>query len=278
MRQVSGKPPKKYDLMKTLTWLSPLTVLKVGAFMTLRLGFTLFLAIIAFGLKSPAAFVKNINFGIAETTASPLYNSSNKKNPGILPDLFQQLAVELHGKSNITVTPRGRVAMMLLYGELDAYCYSRPDWLEHSSELHWSVPIFSDSNVLISRQETPAIKNYSDLKDKKVATVQGFQYPELEETFAANPLIRSDSVDVATTLKELELKRVDYALLNDLYFQYFKKNHPKVKLNEQFFVIRTFDVFCALSPKAAFTVPEFNAAVEKLKAKNKIQELIEKYK
>lgn len=246
--------------------------------MTLRLGFSLFLTVIAFGLKSQAAFAKNLNFGIAETTSSPLYNSSTKNKPGILPDFFQQLASELHGKSNITITPRGRIAMMLLYGELDAYCYSRPDWLEHSSELHWSVPIFSDRNVLVSRQETPAIKNYSDLKDKKVATVQGFQYPELEETFAANPLMRSDSVDVATTLEKLELKRVDYALLNDLYFQYFKKTHPKVRLNEKFFVIRTFDVFCALSPKAAFTVPEFNAAVEKLKTTKKIQELIEKYK
>jgi polar amino acid transport system substrate-binding protein len=237
-----------------------------------------FLSLIVFGLQCSAAFTKDLHFGIAETTSPPLFNSLAKSNPGILPDFFRLLAIELHGKPNMIVTPRGRIAMMLLYGELDAYCYSRPDWLEHSSELHWSSPIFSDRNILVSRAGTPVIKNYSDLKNKKVATVQGFQYPELEETLAANPLVRSDSVDVATTLEKLELNRVDYALLNELYFQYFKKTHPKAKLNEKFFVVRTFDVFCALSPRAAFTVPEFNAAIERLKSKNQIQKLIEKYK
>jgi|GEM_PF-6963676 len=243
----------------------------------MRSGIILFLS---FTVCCQLALGRDLVFGISETTSPPLYNSSphEKERPGILPELFHLLSQELHQKVDITVAPRGRVALMLLYGELDSYCYTRPDWLEHSSELSWSLPIFSDRNVLVARTETPMIKDYSDLKQKKVATVQGFQYPELEEPFFKGILQRSDSIDVATTMEKLELKRVDYAVMDELYFQFYKKTHPKNNLNKDVFAIRTFDVYCALSPKAPFTSKEFNNAIEKLKSTNQIQKLLDKYR
>jgi polar amino acid transport system substrate-binding protein len=224
-----------------------------------------------------------LEFGIAETTSPPLYfppeerKGKDSHHIGILNDIYQALAKELHQKANISPAPRGRVAMMLLYGEMDAYCYTRPDWLEHSSELHWSTPLFDDQNVIVTRKETPAVKEVHELTEKTVATVFGFRYPELGEPFASLNLTRSDSPDVGTTMTKLELKRVDYALMDDLFFKYYKKNHPKADLNESIYVIRSFEVFCAVSPKAPFTVKEFNGAIEKLKENHSIQKILEKY-
>lgn len=225
---------------------------------------------------------RHLEFGISETTSPPLYfppelRKGQKNSSGILNDIYLLLAKELHQKANVSMAPRGRVALMLLYGEMDVYCYSRPDWLEHSSELIWSVPLFDDRNVIATRKETPTIKDVHELSGKTVATVAGFRYPELGEPFASIQIDRSDSVDVGTTMTKLELKRVDYALMNELFLKYYRKNHPTSDLNENAYLVRSFEVFCALSPKAPFSAKEFNSALEKLKEDHSIQKILEKY-
>lgn len=221
---------------------------------------------------SSAQAADKIKFGLSASHSPPLlYKFENQNLPiatgGFLYENSVAIAEELHEDYSMVIVPRGRVPQELISGNLDLICHTSLDWNPpYKSNVEWSKPLHTFTKVLVSKSEIP----FSSVDQIPVATtlgtVEDFVYPDLEKRFAAKTLFHDNAPSVGANVTKLLGGRVEYIIMSELEFPYYKAKNPSLKRSS--FVFDKMDIRCALSRKSSLSLDRLNSAIDRLKERD----------
>jgi polar amino acid transport system substrate-binding protein len=125
------------------------------------------------------------------------------------------LATQVGAPAQFVVLPRARVQSAMEHGDIDVRCYAAQSWLPNQSgDYIWSVPLWFQRDLLISRKEHPAQIDPAQLPRQAIGTVLGYSYPTLQPLFDADQLQREDARNQEQVLEKLLAGRYRYAVSN----------------------------------------------------------------
>jgi polar amino acid transport system substrate-binding protein len=109
-------------------------------------------------------------------------------------------------------------------GEVDVRCYAAQSWLPHQSgDYLWSIPLFTQPDLLVTRNARPTAVNPADLPDQPIGTVLGYSYPALQPLFDTGQLHRDDARNQELVLEKLLAGRNRYAVSNQWSLDWFNQ-------------------------------------------------------
>ena len=120
-----------------------------------------------------------LRFSISDSWAMPMVQiEQGRPTQGILYDAMLSLATQVGMPAEFHVLARARVQNAMEHGEIDVRCYAAQSWLPNQSgDYIWSVPLWFQRDLLISRKEQPAQINPAQLPRQAIGTVLGGQLP-----------------------------------------------------------------------------------------------------
>ena len=157
-----------------------------------------------------------LRFVVADSWAMPMVQiERGRPTQGILYDMMLSLATQVGVPAQFHVLPRARVQNAMEHGEVDVRCYAAQSWLPNlSGDYIWSLPLFFQRDLLISRQDQPPSADPAHLPRQSIGTVLGYSYPTLQPIFDADRLWREDARNQEQVLDKLLAGRYRYAVSN----------------------------------------------------------------
>ncbi len=196
---------------------------------------------------------------------------------GLLKGFGDALAAELHLTPRYVAFPRKRVEDALAHGTADLLCDLRPEWLERQDWL-WSDAIFTNSLMIGSRRGVAPPADLAALRGKRLGTVLGYRYGELEQALGT-AFVRDEAVSDDINLSKLVRHRFDFMVTNSLYFDYQRKVHPDGRaLNPERYTIMSFDTYCALPAASRIGRARVNQAIAALRRNGTMQSILDRFR
>ncbi|HEY0061259.1 MAG TPA: ABC transporter substrate-binding protein [Telluria sp.] len=235
----------------------------------------IFLALLA--LLCPVS-AEPITFAVSTGSAMPMTQFRGETlQSGLLKDFGDALALELKREPRYLNLPRKRVEAALLDGQADLLCDLRPEWLDSKGWL-WTGTVFSNNMIIVSRADTPVLNKLSGLSRRRVGTLLGYRYPELERELGRD-FSRDDAATDDLNTSKLLGKRFDYMMSNSLYIDYQRLAHPQgFQLNAAVLTVRSFDTFCALPPHGRLQLDTVNRAIIALRQRGTMRAIYARYR
>lgn len=114
-------------------------------------------ALLGISLNAMAAQAP-LRFAVPDSWAMPMVQlQGGRPTQGILHDVLLSLATQVGAPAQFVVLPRARVQSAMEHGDIDVRCYAAQSWLPNQSgDYIWSVPLWFQRDLLISRKEQPA--------------------------------------------------------------------------------------------------------------------------
>lgn len=221
-----------------------------------------------------------ILYGFNDSNSPPFVFSDNStKPPTVKGGLFFDLALAVGKKLNrplkFILLPRNRLDVALANGDIELICYNSEEWVgKYAKDYYWSIPIFKQSNYVVSNRITTnniKMKSIDDLKGKTIGTALGFVYPSLTKYFKEGSVIREDVVSGSANIAKLNAQRVSFIILNNLEFIYYKKKFPD--LTRAPFEIDPITVRCSVSKKSNLKIEDVNFALKELMKSDQLQRI-----
>ena len=181
-----------------------------GAFMRWAMAALLGISLSATAAEPP------LRFAVSDSWAMPMVQlERNRPTQGILYDLMLNLATQVGVPAEFIVLPRARIQSAMEHGDIDVRCYAAQSWLPNQSgDYIWSVPLWFQRDLLISREDKSAQINPAQLPRQAIGTVLGYSYPTLQPLFDAEQLQREDARNQEQVLEKLLAGRYRYAVSN----------------------------------------------------------------
>ncbi|AZV26225.1 amino acid ABC transporter substrate-binding protein [Pseudomonas syringae] len=166
-----------------------------------------------------------LRFVVADSWAMPMVQiERGRPTQGILYDMMLSLATQIGVPVQFHVLPRARVQNAMEHGEVDVRCYAAQSWLPNlSGDYIWSLPLFFQRDLLISRQDQPPNADPAHLPRQSIGTVLGYSYPTLQPIFDADRLWREDARNQEQVLDKLLAGRYRYAVSNQWTLDWFNQ-------------------------------------------------------
>ncbi len=236
----------------------------------------LFLVAMGIGAASTNAAAADLVLIVDASTEMPWAQlQKNQVLSGIHRDLGLALSKQLGREPKFMVLPRKRIAKALEAGEGDLVCGLLPKWF--AGPFDWSQPLMPDGELILSLASAAQPKTLADLRGQALGTVSGFAYPELEQTLGKG-FVREDAPNAAANLRKLNLGRMQYAVSNQLYADYQRRQGViKVALHPDFLLER-YVMPCALSRRSEIKLDELNHAIDLLDKSGALQRMISSYR
>lgn len=231
---------------------------------------------------SVPARAQQLVFAVSTGSAMPMTEfRDGVLTAGLLKEFGDALAHELHLAPRYLPLPRKRVEEPLAHGQADLLCDLRPEWLERKDWL-WSEPIFSNTQIIATRADTPAISRLAELDRVRVGTILGYYYPQLEQALGEpqdRHFVRDEASSDDLNLIKLLRRRFNYMVTNAFYFEYQLKTNPEhAALNPATYPVMAFDTYCALPPRGKLQLATVNRAIQALKRRGDIQAMLARFR
>lgn len=171
--------------------------------------------------------------------------------------------------------PRKRFSDALESGEGDVLCGYQPEWMPGAFD--WSRPFIPVVEVLVTAARVPAPAALGDLKGKRIGTVLGFVYPELDKALGKD-FVRDDAPSTNSSLRKLMAGRFDYMVTTmPMINSHIKDGEASVPLHPPL-VIKEFQTQCAVSRRGNVKVEELNKAIDGLLKSGDFAKLQQQYR
>lgn len=166
-----------------------------------------------------------LRFAVTDSWAMPMVQiEHDQPTQGILHDMMLSLATRVGRPAEFHVLARGRVQGAMERGEIDVRCYAAQSWMPNqSSDYLWSIPLLFQRDLLVSRQDLPALVVPSSLPSQNIGTVLGYIYPKLQPLFDSGQLRRDDARNQEQVLQKLMAGRYHYAVSNQWTLDWFNQ-------------------------------------------------------
>lgn len=228
------------------------------------------------GDTTTTAFLRAV---VSETNPVPyaMFSAEGKLMGGISKNLIDKIGQMNQLPVLYLDVPRARVEGWLVSNQADVGCFLSPDWVSKPQALAWVGPLFYSSQLVVRRSDSEPIEKLSDMYHKRIGTIRGFVYPELQQAFAERLMTRDDAHSLESNLTRLAQGRLDAVMTVDLSLGY-------VMSKRQFDTQLSFDpiwtqppaIYCAISldsPLRAALVQSF----EQLQQSGYIQQLLQQF-
>jgi ABC-type amino acid transport substrate-binding protein len=181
------------------------------------------------------------------------------------PTIFQDklgaaLARQLGRPVHYVRLPRNRIMSALESGDGDILCSYLPEWLP--GDVDWTRAFIPISEVVVTPARVKAPATVSQLRGKRLGTVLGFRYPELEKALGQD-YIRDDAPSSILSVRKWLAGRFDYLVVprNVIDKQIAAGNVPP-----GYHILKVYEVktMCAVSRKSEISVATFNSALDAL--------------
>lgn len=197
---------------------------------------------------------------------------------GTVKEIAEELADMLDLDIRYVQTPRKRIERYLETGQIHLILTSNPKFLKESDKYQWSVPIFTDQNVLVVRKDDP--KSYKQLEDMvgmNVGTIRGYFYTTLAGLLEKKLITRSDVRSLDSNFGRLRLERIDSFIDSRMLVEYRFKEQQVTDLVVTPIQMDKHFIHGTLSTDAPISLTELNTAIKELKEQGIIDAILAKY-
>lgn len=196
---------------------------------------------------------------------------------GIVKDVCDALGARLGLRIRYVKLPRARIQHALSDGEVDAWPYANPAWL--SSVAGFTVPYFVERNVVYVAAARPfAVAGPASLAGKRLGTIRGYVYPEIQAQLDSGAIIRDDAGDHLINLRRLLLGRLDAVIASDAQAVYVaKRNGLEGSFVEAWSGSRN-EVSMAVGPMSPVSPARIDAALKAMIADGTVARILAKYR
>ncbi len=192
---------------------------------------------------------------------------------GILKDLGDAIAGELHRKAIYAVVPRKRLDEDLANGSVDGVCYYRPNWVGVS--LNWSQPLIPNDILLVTGAGVPRPKRLEDVAGEEIGVVLGYKYPELDVLHQNYQ--RDDAPNMPANINKLIAGRTKYAIVDKLSLDYQQKEHPEIA-DFATLSITKINAACGFSLASKIPFGDIDQAIHKLVNEGAVLRILAKFR
>jgi len=183
----------------------------------------------------------------------------------------QRLGMEL----SFIETPNKRIEEFLMRGRIHVICNANPQWLEGPQRFHWSAPLYSEDDVLLTHNQQPLVTRLEDLQGKVLGTQLGYVYSEaLMRAFAAGQIIRQDVRDLSTSLNLLRKQRLDAVIDMRRPISYQLAKRPDAPLRISPWVVERYAMHCSYSPLLPMPAERLDQVLLELREAGEIERML----
>ena len=220
-----------------------------------------------------------LRVAVADSWAMPMVQIERGRPPqGILYDMMLSLATQVGVPAQFHVLPRARVQNAMEHGEVDVRCYAAQSWLPNlSGDYIWSVPLWFQRDLLISRKEQPAQIDPARLPRQAIGTVLGYSYPTLQPIFDADRLAREDARNQEQVLDKLLAGRYRYAVSNQWTLDWFNQRLLPGQQLQAVAVLQEQKVGCYVRNDPNVPVQQILRTLLRMKMSGEIDDIIRLY-
>lgn len=220
-----------------------------------------------------------LRFVVADSWAMPMVQiERGRPTQGILYDMILSLATQVGVPAQFHVLPRARVQNAMEHGEVDVRCYAAQSWLPNlSGDYIWSIPLFFQRDLLISRQDQPPHADPAHLPRQSIGTVLGYSYPTLQPIFDDDRLWREDARNQEQVLDKLLAGRYRYAVSNQWTLDWFNQRLLPGQQLQAVAVLQEQKVGCYVRNDPNVPVQRILRTLLRMKMSGEIDEIIRLY-
>lgn len=211
--------------------------------------------------KAPLRYVEKVDGAL----------SANPQPKTIFQDrLGAALARQLGRPVQYIELPRTRVMQALESGSGDILCSYLPEWLQ--GEVDWTRAFIPISEIVVTLPRVKPPARLDELRGKRLGTVLGFRYPELEKIIGKD-YVRDDAPSAALSVRKWLAGRFDYLVTPSTSFN---KQVAEGHVPPGYHVLQVYEVktMCAVSRKSEFTADQFNAAINALERSGELARIL----
>lgn len=227
---------------------------------------------------SPAQDV--LRFGVADSDGPPIaVLSGNTLVSGLSRDLGMALAETLRQRAVFVVISRKRVEWALESGAVDVVCNANPAWYEDAGALGWTQPLYPQVERVATLASARPVRQVGDLAGRRIGTIRGYTYPQIEPLWANGKAVRSTEDRLALMMKSLHSRVTDAAIVSELEFGVWARANPAAagKTSLQPYIVSSNPTRCAVSPRSKTPVPELNKAIGQLRSQGRLRAILHVY-
>jgi polar amino acid transport system substrate-binding protein len=226
-----------------------------------------------------AAAEPPLRFVIPDSWAMPMVQLDHgRPTQGILYDVMLSLATQVGVPAEFHVLPRTRVQSAMEHGEVDVRCYAAQSWQPNQSgDYIWSIPLWTQPDVLITRQTPPSAVIAADLPRQSIGTVLGYSYPTLQPLFDADQLQREDARNQEQVLEKLHAGRYRYAVSNQWTLDWFNQRLLPERQLKSVAVLQEQRVGCYVRNDPKVPVQRILRTLLRMKMSGEIDDIIRLY-
>ena len=241
--------------------------------MRFALGALLWISLNVVAAEAPLRFV------IPDSWAMPMVQLDHgRPTQGILYDVMLSLATQVGVPAEFHVLPRTRVQSAMEHGEVDVRCYAAQSWQPNQSgDYIWSIPLWTQPDVLITRQAPPSAVIAADLPRQSIGTVLGYSYPTLQPLFDADRLQREDARNQEQVLEKLHAGRYRYAVSNQWTLDWFNQRLLPERQLKSVAVLQEQRVGCYVRNDPKVPVQRILRTLLRMKMSGEIDDIIRLY-
>ena len=237
-------------------------------------------SVILLAMSLPAAATDLLRVAASSSWNLPYGQFENERlTGGIVFDLVKSLEKPLDVQVTFVVLPRKRLDGGALSGDYDLRCYLNPKWTEIPDKFDWSAKLFDVSDVVFGHNQTPDPKTLAGLqKGAVMSTVLGYVYPALNPIFAAGDLKREDANGQENVTLKMTARRTPYGVSDLLALDWYQRTTPQHRLSNWRVGISKSDFQCAIPKNGNVPAEKIIKALDELKRKGAIDQILQKYR
>jgi polar amino acid transport system substrate-binding protein len=244
-----------------------------GAFMRWALWALLGISLNAMAAQAP------LRFAVPDSWAMPMVQlQDGRPTQGILHDILLSLATQVGAPAHFIVLPRARIQSAMEHGDIDVRCYAAQSWLPNQSgDYIWSVPLWFQRDLLVSRQDQSARIDPAHLPRQAIGTVNGYSYPTLQPLFNADQLQREDARNQEQVLEKLLAGRYRYAVSNQWTLDWINQRLLPEQQLRGVAVLQEQDIGCYVRNDPKVPVQRILRTLLRMKMSGEIDDIIRLY-
>nr|WP_229262830.1 transporter substrate-binding domain-containing protein [Duganella radicis] len=197
--------------------------------------------------------------------------TSGYQPPSVFQDrLGAALARQLGRPVQYVQLPRTRVMGALEAGEGDILCSYLPEWLP--GDVDWTAAFIPISEVVLTSPRVKPPATVADLRGKRLGTVLGFRYPELEKVVGQD-YSRDDAPSSALSVRKWLAGRFDHLVApRNVVERYLADG--QLPPGSHMLTVYEVKAKCVVSRKSRIGIAEFNSAIEALEKNGELAKIL----
>ena len=223
------------------------------------------------------AFASELRWGFSPADGMPYVDIvDHQLQGGFTRQLGERVAQRLGLSLRFVETPNRRIDGFMASGHIHVICNSNPEWDSKPERYHWSPALFEEQDVLLQRDDRPAIRDFAELRGKTLGTSLGYVYADdLMQAFAAGEIRREVTRDLASRVQMLKRSRLDAAVDMRRPLLYLTRQHPELGLSVSPLVLQSYRMHCIYGGQLPVPVESMDRVLDEMVRDGSIGRLLE---